>query len=54
MQFTLTASHVQHHAAALLRTELRLKDFGAIIGRPWRKEQKLACLAAWVAVAARQ
>jgi hypothetical protein len=28
MQFTLTASHVQHHAAALLRTELRLKDFG--------------------------
>ena len=28
MQFTLTASHVQHHAAALLRSELRLKDFG--------------------------
>ena len=29
MQFTFTASHVQRHAAALLRTELRLKDFGA-------------------------
>jgi hypothetical protein len=28
MQFTLTASHVQRHAAALLRTALRLKDFG--------------------------
>jgi putative transposase len=28
MQFTLTPSHVQHHAAALLRTELRLRDFG--------------------------
>jgi Transposase DDE domain len=29
MQFTLTPSHVQHHAASLLRSELRLKDFGA-------------------------
>jgi hypothetical protein len=28
MQFTLTASRVQHHAASLLRRELRLKDFG--------------------------
>jgi len=24
---------------------------GASVGRPWRKEQKLACLAAWLAVA---
>ena len=29
MQFTLTASHVRRHAAASLRSELRLKDFGA-------------------------
>jgi hypothetical protein len=29
-----------------------LKALG--VGRPWRKEQKLACLAAWVAVAARR
>ncbi len=31
-----------------------LKALGATVGRPWRKEQKLACLAAWVAVAARR
>jgi hypothetical protein len=31
-----------------------LKALGAAVGRPWRKEQKLACLAAWVAVAARR
>jgi hypothetical protein len=30
-----------------------LKALGAAVGRPWRKEQKLACLAAWVALAAR-
>ena len=30
-----------------------LKVLGAAVGRPWRKEQKLACLAAWVAVAVR-
>jgi len=28
--------------------EERLKNFGAAAGKPWRKEQKLACLAAWV------
>lgn len=28
--------------------EVRLKELGASAGRPWRKEQKLACLAAWV------
>jgi hypothetical protein len=32
----------------------RLKTLGATAGRPWRKEQKLACLAAWVALAARK
>jgi hypothetical protein len=31
-----------------------LKALGAAVGRPWRKEQKLACLAAWVIVAARR
>jgi len=32
----------------------KLKALGAAVGRPWRKEQKLACLAAWVAMAARR
>ena len=32
--------------------DLRLKALGASVGRPWRKEQKLACLAAWVTVPA--
>jgi hypothetical protein len=31
-----------------------LKVLGMAVGRPWRKQQKLACLAAWVAVAARR
>jgi hypothetical protein len=31
--------------------DARLKDLGATAGKPWRKEQKLACLAAWLAVA---
>jgi hypothetical protein len=31
--------------------EARLKALGAGL-KPWRKEQKLACLAAWVAAAA--
>lgn len=33
--------------------ESRLKDLGASAGKPWRKEQKLACLAAWVAITQR-
>ena len=28
--------------------EARLKELGAAAGRPWRKEQKLAALAAWL------
>jgi hypothetical protein len=32
--------------------ETRLRTLGAAAGRPWRKEQKLACLSAWVAMAA--
>ncbi|WP_404711766.1 hypothetical protein [Sphingomonas sp. MMS24-J13] len=30
--------------------DARLKALGETVGRPWRKEQKLACLAAWVAL----
>ena len=33
--------------------DARLRTLGAVAGKPWRKEQKLACLAAWLAVAAR-
>jgi hypothetical protein len=29
---------------------MRLKTIGATTGRPWRKEQKLACLSAWLVV----
>jgi hypothetical protein len=28
--------------------DARLKALGADVGPPWRKEQKLACLAAWI------
>jgi hypothetical protein len=31
----------------------RLKALGAAVGRPWRKEQKLACMSAWIAVSRR-
>ncbi len=31
--------------------EARLKGAGATAGKPWRKEQKQACLAAWLALA---
>jgi hypothetical protein len=31
--------------------EGKLKALGAAVGPPWRKEQKLACLAAWVSLA---
>jgi hypothetical protein len=46
-------------ASAKLRLSLhdidaRLKSLGATVGRPWRREHKLACLSAWVTVAARQ
>ena len=32
--------------------DAQLTAFGATVGRPWRKEQKAACLAAWIAAAA--
>jgi hypothetical protein len=34
------------------QVEAKLKDLGVAAGRPWRKEQKLAALAAWLASAA--
>jgi hypothetical protein len=44
------------HASAVLHlgpseVDARLKNLGTPVGRPWRKEQKLACLAAWVTLA---
>ncbi len=30
--------------------DARVKAMGAAAGKPWRKEQKLACLAAWMAL----
>lgn len=44
------------HASKVLSLETadldtHLKVLGTTVGRPWRKEQKLACLAAWVALA---
>lgn len=32
--------------------DVQLKALGATVRRPWRKEQKASCLAAWVAAAA--
>ena len=32
--------------------EVRLKSLGATVERPWRREQKLACLSAWITLAA--
>jgi len=32
--------------------DIQLNALGATVGRPWRKEQKASCLAAWVASAA--
>lgn len=39
-------------ATSSLAIDARLKALGATVGRPWRREQKLACLSAWFAVAA--
>jgi hypothetical protein len=34
--------------------DARLKALGGSVARPWRKEQKIACLAAWVTLLARR
>ncbi|MBO9610355.1 MAG: hypothetical protein J7639_30630 [Paenibacillaceae bacterium] len=49
--FDLAAETLGMSAAEI---NARLKTLGAAVGRPWRKEQKLACLAAWVAIAGRR
>lgn len=46
--FPEAASKALGFSAAEL--DLHLKKLGAVVGRPWRKEQKLACLSAWLAV----
>jgi len=43
-----TASGALHLSIADI--DMRLKALGVSAGRPWRKEQKLACLSAWLAV----
>jgi hypothetical protein len=42
------------HALGLSTAEIdaRLRRLGATAGRPWRKEQKLACLSAWITMTA--
>lgn len=45
------------HAAEALRTrssalERAVKEFGRSVGRPWRSDEKMAALGAWVALAA--
>jgi hypothetical protein len=42
-----------HEVLGLSAAEVaaHLKDLGATAGKPWRKEQKAACLAAWIATA---
>jgi hypothetical protein len=42
------ASKERCHSIAEM--DVRLKTLGATAGRPWRREQKLACLSAWLAV----
>jgi hypothetical protein len=44
------ASRALHSSIGAIDT--RLKNAGASAGKPWRKEQKLACLAAWLVVTA--
>lgn len=43
---------IAENALGLSSAEIdaRLKALGATVGRPWRKEQKLASLSAWVAI----
>jgi hypothetical protein len=54
----LDEKSLPHLAAKTLDTsstpiDARLKALGATVGRPWRKEQKLACLSAWFVITAR-
>lgn len=46
-----TASKALDLSAASI--DARLGELGIAAGKPWRKEQKLACLAAWLAIGTR-
>jgi len=41
-------------ATSSVSIDARLKALGTTVGRPWRKEQKLAALSAWFAVTAKR
>ena len=41
-------------ATSSMAIDARLKALGATVDRPWRKEQKLACLSAWFAITVRR
>jgi hypothetical protein len=47
----LAASALHTSSVAI---DARLTALGATVGRPWRKEQKLACLSAWFAITAQR
>ncbi len=46
---SLPATAAQAWGMTQAEIDARLKALGATVGRPWRKEQKLACLSAWLA-----
>jgi hypothetical protein len=48
---SLPESAAQALGLSAAEIEARLKALGLAAGKPWRKEQKLACLAAWVTAA---
>lgn len=50
---TLRADGASQLRVTTLDLDARLKALGGTVGRPWRKEQKLACLAAWTTAARR-
>jgi hypothetical protein len=49
---SLQQSAPQVLALSAAQLDAQLKSLGTTVGRPWRKEQKLACLAAWLRLAA--
>jgi hypothetical protein len=51
---SLPESSTQVLGLSSTEIDARLKVMGTQAGKPWRKEQKLACLAAWVALTKRR
>lgn len=47
---SLTARAAEIFGLSSTELDVRLKALGTPMGKPWRKEQKLACLAAWFAL----